>query len=151
MDDQHADPRAILGDLRADRERVGWEPVDPVEEADKPHPPPLLAQNSLAFIHHHWALPDAPPPSPRRGIRSRLGARLARFIYAVLQPYLQAERDLLANMTRMHDATARRVDEIAWDIRTHRLAQAENLAQLAAWLDSRPSGRDESHRGPLGD
>ena len=148
MDGAETDPRVLLDALRAEQASLAWVPIDPEREVGSSHPRPLLTLESLGYLHHHWALPDAPPPIGRRGLRGWLATRLARFTFAVLQPYLRAERDLLANMTRVHDATAKRVDEIAWDFRRYRIAQAENLAALAAYLDAhqattRPDAADD--------
>ena len=49
-----------------------------------------------------------------------------------MQPYLHAERDLMANLVRLNDALARRCDELARAITERQVVEAESQARLAA-------------------
>jgi len=100
----------------------------------------MRAHPGLDYAHRHWALPDRPVPGTGR--KDALRARLARFIFGVLGPYLHAERELLANLVRLADGLAARCDELAAEVEQLRcqlderaVAVAANHAELAERLD----------------
>lgn len=141
MEPQNVDPREFLEVVRADREGVVWAPLDPVEQQEGGLGARRVAEDeSLEYLHKHWVLPHAPDAAMRRGLVGRVLRLFAKLTFRVLQPYLLEERELLSNMVRVHDETAKRVDEIVDDLYRRRILEAKNLAELAAWL----------HAGPLG-
>jgi hypothetical protein len=153
MEGPRLDPREFLDTLRQDNEDLRWAPLDPNDEPDRPIPRPLTDSESLAYLHHNWRLADRSGADLPPGLRGRLLRLFGRMTYRVLAPYLREERELDANMVRVHDETARRIDELTAELRRRRVAEAENMAELSAWLHAvwpGPSGVGRDNTGPTG-
>lgn len=133
--DGELDPRELLDQLREDRRTLAWAPLPPSTSLSLLRQYPMRAEQSLAYLHGHWALPDR--PSGGRGPRALLGRLVGRLVFRVLGHYLRAERELLAQVVQTNETLARRVDDLATVMAERFSAQAENEARLAAWLDAR--------------
>jgi len=104
-------------------------------------------EESLAYLHNNWLLPDAFRSAPAGGgMKGRIARRFGGLIFRAMQPYLHAERDLMANLVRMNDSLARRCDELAKAITERQVAEAESQARLAALIYDAIG-----HSGAIGD
>jgi hypothetical protein len=132
------DPAELLEQIRADKRTLAWAPLAPSTELGLLRQHPLREHEALAYLHAHWALPDAPDAAAfGGGLRGRVLRLFARLAFRVLAPYLRSERDLLANLVRVNDALARRCDELADTMAMRHAEEAANEAGLAAWLQDR--------------
>ena len=128
------DPREALEAMRRDREQLQWTPLDPAGELDAIGSPPLSDAESLHYLHHHWQLSAGTSAALPGGLRGRILRLAARVVDRVTAPRLAEERELLANMVRLHEETARRLDALVARLADRQVAEAENLAELSAWL-----------------
>jgi hypothetical protein len=85
------------------------------------------------------------------GVRGRIAGLAGRLTFRALGRYLHEERELLAHMVRMNEALARRCDELARAIADRQVADAENQARLAAWLQAEPPPGSRGEPGPVGE
>ncbi len=72
-------------------------------------------------------------------------------MFRALARYLHEERELLGHLVRMNDALARRCDELARTVADRQVADAENQAHLAAWLQAKLSTGGNGIPSPEGD
>ncbi|HZU80182.1 MAG TPA: hypothetical protein VE991_09730 [Acidimicrobiales bacterium] len=142
MDDGELDPRELLDRLHEDRRSLAWSPLPPSTSLSLLRQHPVRAEESLAFLHGHWALPDR--PGGGRGPRALLGRLVGRIVFRVLGHYLLQERELLAQVVRTNETLARRCDDLATVMAERFAAQAENEARLAAWLDVHVPGGEHA-------
>lgn len=138
MSQEGLDPRAFLERLQGEQRTLRWAPLPPaVPEQWRDHP--LAEEESLRYLHEHWALPEVPSGTGTGGgVRGRLSAVTGRFVFRALGRYLHDERELLGHMVRMNEALARRCDELTRAVADRQVADAENQARLAAWLQAEP-------------
>ncbi|MHB8682119.1 MAG: hypothetical protein ACYDA2_08500 [Acidimicrobiales bacterium] len=137
MDEAALDPQEILERIRNDHRSLKWEPLAPSDSLARWHQRPMRDEESLEYLHGHWALPDAPDPAVGgSGLRGRVVRAFGRLVFRVLGPYLRSERELVSRLVRMNDALAHRCDELAEEIARRQVANAENDARLAAWLQA---------------
>ena len=142
------DPRDILDRINEEHDSLRWEPLAPSSALDRWRQWPVKDDEALDFLHRNWTLPDQfATTSPMRGLRGRVLKLFARMTFRVLAPYLVAERELLANMVRLHDALAKRCDDISDEVARREVAEASNQAELAAWLHSQRATRTELDPG----
>jgi hypothetical protein len=131
------DPREFLERLQGQHQTIRWMPLPPDEAAHRLVDNPAVGEPSLGYLHEHWVLPDGKAPDGARGgLRGRVAAAVARPVFRLLRRYFDEERELLSRMVQMHDALATRCDDLARALAEREVAEAENLAQLAAWLQS---------------
>jgi len=135
------EPEELLERIRKEHRSLRWSPLAPDPAGTGGTGDQVRSPESLEYLHHNWMLPDHFEPSGRPGVRGKVSARLGTFVYAVLGPYLRAERDLLAHMVRVNDALEKRCDELTnrlEELRHHvadrQAAEARNQAELAVWL-----------------
>ncbi|HUC38183.1 MAG TPA: hypothetical protein VMR97_13800 [Acidimicrobiales bacterium] len=141
---EHLDPRELLESLRREHRALRWEPLLPSDELHRWHEHPMRDEESLAYLHRHWRLPDSfSKPGATEGFRDRIARRLGGLMFRTLQPYLHAERELMANLVRMNDALAKRCDDLAKVIAERQVADAENQAKLAALVHDTVASADE--------
>ena len=154
------DPKELLDRLRSGHRALQWGPVPP----DEPRPIVEMdltsSRRSLQYLHQHWALPDNFDPAVAgAGVRGRLVALFGRLTYRVLGPYLNEERALISHMVQAHQALEERCDdltlryrELREDIVDRQVAEAENQAKLALWLQvNGPSPARSESPGDGGD
>lgn len=74
----------------------------------------------LAYLNRHWQLATATPVvagGPFVRVRRWLKAQASGVVESVLARYFQEERDLLANVVRVQNELARRIDALAQEVR----------------------------------
>ena len=135
MDDE-IHPAELLERLHEAKRRLVWEPMATVTSLDAIRQRPARAEDPLAYLHAHWALPDGPPPASGRGPRRLLMRVFGRFSFRVLRPYLEAERTLLANVVQTAELLASRCDELAAVLVEFQARHNQHDAELAAWLET---------------
>ena len=133
--DDAINPAELLERLREDRRRLVWEPMAPLVSLAGLRQQPARAEDSLAYLHRHWALPEAPERPAGRGPRALVLKLFARMSATLFRRYFQEERDLLANMVRTTEMLAQRCDDLAAVLLEFQAAHAAHDAQLAAWLE----------------
>lgn len=143
MSEEALDPREFFKRLQGEHQTLHWTPVAPAPTAQRWPGHPLASDESLQYLHQHWALPDQASPH-RGGPRGRLASLAGKVVFRVLGQYLREERDLLSHLVRMNETLARRCDELAVTVADQQVAEAANQAQLAAWLHAEPP--DNSRR-----
>jgi hypothetical protein len=136
------DPEQFLEQLKAEHKVLLWEPLPPDRSREVRANPDLHNRESLEYLHHHWALPDAMDPADAGGgLRGKVIGAFGRLTFRVLGRYLHQERDVLAHLVRVNEALEQRCDELT--VRCQQLheemvdrqtAEAANQAKLAAWL-----------------
>lgn len=100
----------------------------------------MTANESLAYLHTHWVLPDhfeAPPGPPWR---RRVWQVVGRLTFGVLARYLSEERDLLSQAVQLCDTLARRVDSLQAEMELLAAATSRQLAELAVSLPDLTGG-----------
>ena len=105
----------------------------------------LQVNELLRWLHEHWNLGparDASPPAGR-GARSRVRQIAWRAVRPCLERYFLEEQDVLANLVRMVDVLAKRVDALAANqsrllgaVRTDLVDVAGHLEELVAGIGS---------------
>jgi len=147
------DPQDIVRKLKEPGRGLAWMPLDP---------DPLIHSSAeqihdrapIEYLHANWAPEDAfDPAGVGRGIRGHAVARFGRMTYRVLGPYFRHQREVVAHLVQANEALEKRCDDLVR--RQHQLeqaviarqvAEARNLADLAAVLDAGMS--DESGPAP---
>lgn len=133
MDERAVDARELLDRVRQENRAARWLPLPPTDLPATRNP--AREDESLYYLHKHWALPDTFDGSTAGGgIKGRMLRFLGKLTFRVLGPYLREERELLAHMVRSNEALARRCDELTQAMWQRELDAAENEAKLAAWL-----------------
>ena len=130
------DARALVDQLR-ERAQARTRPWHPDPLPGPPYRIPMTAHEGLKHLHENWALPDhfdAPGASGGPKWKQLVWRAAGRVTGAVLQPYLSAERELVANMVRLCDAMAKRLDAVERDIDTLAQAASRQTAEIAARL-----------------
>ena len=143
------DPEELLQRIRTEHRQLRWTPLPPDPVGSAGTGEQVRSQEGLDYLHRNWMLPDSYEDPGRPGVRAKVSARLGRFVYLVLGPYLRAERDLLAHMVRVNDALEKRCDELTnrmlelrQQVADRQVAEARNLAELAVWLHQALPDRD---------
>ncbi|MGH7858163.1 MAG: hypothetical protein ACREQY_12635, partial [Candidatus Binatia bacterium] len=100
----------------------------------------MQENEDLSYLNRFWQLERTPPPaSGGRFLRLRAWLKGQAFgvVDSVLARYFREERDFLENLVRVQNELARRIDELAHEVRTvglatHRFAGAfrETFADL---------------------
>jgi hypothetical protein len=93
----------------------------------------------LAHLNRYWSWEFGYEP-PRGGglagiLFGRLKARLARFVWNVLERHLRAERDFMENLVRFNNELAKRCDQLSDEIRMVTQAERDVAAGLARRAD----------------
>lgn len=149
------DPEEILEALRASHRALPWEPLAPeVPRASAPSDQ-ARSDESLRYLHAHWALPDHyDPTTGGGGVRGRIVGLLGRAVFRVLGPYLRSEREVLSHLVRVNDALEKRCDELtercavlSQDMVNRQVAEARNQAELAVWLHATVASSDQPASG----
>ncbi len=141
------DPRILLERLKKEHKSLRWEPLLPSDVLLTWQERQMRTEESLTYLHHHWQLPNRYDTSviEGKGLKARLAGRVAAFVFRVLQPYLSAEQDLIANMVRINDSLAKRCDELSGAIEARQIAEAFSQARLAALIyDGVPESHSEN-------
>lgn len=130
------DPAELLEQLRTDRARArSWGPIPPSATALSWPDNPLARSDAFAYVNGHWALPT-PDAGAGRGLRARVRGVIARALTAVLRPYLESERELLAHLVQLGNVLVQRCDEMAAVIAERERARAEADARLLEFLEA---------------
>ncbi len=130
----------LVRQLRLAAER-SWEPPIP-GPLSRPAPSERMrAHPGLDYAHHHWTLPDQPPPTGT-DVKGRVRMLAGRAVFGIFSDYLGKERELVSSLVRLGDALAIRCDELTaqleglrneLDERTRTRAAAD--AELAGVVD----------------
>ncbi len=136
-------PAEFLEELKKHHKRLHWEPIAPERrETYRTEKRTARTKESVQYLHDNWVLPDQfEAGQAGKGLRGNVQRLLGPLVYRALGPYLRRERDLIAHMVRAIDGLERRCDELD-DLCTElidrsierQVAEAANLAHLAAWL-----------------
>ena len=129
--------------LRAPGHGLAWTPLEP----DRARHAPAGQDHDrgpLEYLHAHWAPADTfDPATVGGGVRGRVVALVGRITYRVLGPYFRHEREVLAHLVQANEALEQRCDELVrrqHDLEealvARQVAEARNLSDLAAVLDS---------------
>ena len=105
--------------------------------------PPLAGEPTLAYLHAHWVLPDAPPPPRGRGVRRMLAKVAGRLAFAALHEYLVEERALVSQAVQLVDTIAQRVDALEREVCEVVEAASAQLAELHAYVPFAEPGEEE--------
>jgi hypothetical protein len=120
MDEIPVEPRALAdtmtSSLRSPRPS-SWRPAATVPAGLWDAKRELMVVNeTLRWLHEHWDMSDARNANPQ-GNDAKARARMMawRAVRPCLEPYFQEEQDVIANLVRIVDALAKRVDALASD------------------------------------
>ena len=148
MGEPALDTEELLERLRKEHLVLRWEPLPPDQARPQGTGDQVRSPDSLAFINAHWQLPDHYQPAPGGGLRGWVQRLFGRLTFAVLAPYLKAERDFLSHVVRINNALEFRCDELTercqqlnQDMLSRQAAEARNLAKLAVMLHLDPPER----------
>lgn len=100
----------------------------------------MTANESLAYLHTHWVLPDHFEAAPGPPWRRRVWQVVGRLTFGVLARYLSEERDLLSQAVQLCDTLARRVDSLQAEMELLAAATSRQLAELAVSLPDLTGG-----------
>ena len=97
--------------------RAAWQPSPSLAGALGDTRRQLLKLNeTLVWLHHHWDLrPTLSDPVFRPGPQAKLQTLIWRTVRGVLNRYINEEHELIANLVRMADTLAKRVDDLEAD------------------------------------
>ena len=146
MGEPALDPEELLERLKHQNRALGWTPLPPDTPRRSKGVDHFRTKKPLEYLHQHWALPDAfDPLTAGGGPKGKILAMFGRLTFRVLGPYFQAERNLLAHLVRVNEALeqqcvdlASQCQQLAEDVIDRQVAEAENLTELALWLQSDP-------------
>jgi hypothetical protein len=129
----HVSARKVVAELCAEV-RGDEDPMARIVLPDLPPSDHLQHRAELAHLNRHWCWESRYEP-PRTGglggvLFGRMKARLARFVWNVLDRHLRAEREFIENLVRLNNELAKRCDQLSDEIRA--VARAER--QVAAGL-----------------
>lgn len=105
----------------------------------------LQVNEILRWLHEHWDLGPARDQAPPagRGAKARLRVAAWRAVRPCLERYFREEQDVLANLVRMVDVLAKRVDVLAANqsrllgaVRTDLVDVAGHLEELIGGIGS---------------
>lgn len=137
------DPAELLAQVKAERQRLGWEPLAPERRQRFTADELPRTKEALDYLHRHWVLPDGSATGVGGGARGMLVRAAGRVVFRVLGPYLREERELLGHLVRLNDALVKQCDQLAERCQEladravdRQLAEAANLTDLAVWLDA---------------
>lgn len=116
----------------------GWEPPIP-GPLSRPAPAERMrAHPGLDYAHHHWALPDQPPPAGA-DVKGRVRMLAGRAVFGIFSDYLGKERELVSSLVRLGDALAIRCDELTAQLEGLR-SQLDERTRIRAAADAELAG-----------
>jgi hypothetical protein len=130
--------RKVVAELCA--ETSGDEnPMARIVIPDLPPSDHIQHRAELAHLNRHWLWETGYEP-PRteglgRALLGRLKARLARFVWNLLERHLRAEREFNENLVRFNNELAKRCDQLSDEIRMVTQAEREIASGLARRAD----------------
>ena len=138
MQTNHVSARKVVAELCAEI-RSDEDPLAKILIPDFPPSDHLQHRAELAHLNRHWSWESGYEPPRTKGLAGtlfgRLKARLARFVWNVLDRHLRAEREFLENLVRLTNELAKRCDQLSDEIRMVTLAEREVAAGLARRAD----------------
>ncbi|HEV2360604.1 MAG TPA: hypothetical protein VGS21_02770 [Acidimicrobiales bacterium] len=126
--------------------RSTWQPTESLTSILEEMRHQLLSVNeTLVWLHQRWDLRPAIAEGERKaeelgaagGGRPGRGVDTKRVVQAQLGPYLAEEHELVANLVRMVDVMAKRIDLIEANQQRVLGAVRSELLDLAAFVDDR--------------
>jgi hypothetical protein len=123
---------------RQKRRSTSWRPAAtlPAELWDPRHKL-LRTSEPLTWLHQHWDLSGS--QSAPRGASSRAKTVAMQAAWRVIRPclarYWKEEQDVLANLVRVVDLLAKRVDDLAANEQRMLAAVRSDLMDLSGHLD----------------
>jgi len=115
---------------------------DPGARISIPDLPPsdhIQHRAELAHLNRHWSWESGCEPPPGGGLAGtlfgRVKARLARFVWNVLERRLRAEQNFIENLVRFNNELAKRCDQLSDEIRMVAQAERDAAAALARRVD----------------
>jgi hypothetical protein len=134
----HVSARKVVAELCAETRSD----EDPGARISIPALPPsdhIQHRAELAHLNRHWSWEFGYEPPRMRGLAGslfgRMKARLARFVWNLLERHLQAERNFVENLVRFNNELAKRCDQLSDEIRMVSQAEREAAAGLARRAD----------------
>ncbi len=130
--------RKVVAELCAEV-RSDEDPMARIVIPDLPPSDHLQHRAELAHLNRHWYWEFGYEPPRTDGLAGalfgRLKARLARFVWNVLDRHLRAEREFIENLVRFNNELAKRCDQLSDEIRIVTRAEREAAAGLARRAD----------------
>jgi len=142
MEELPFEARSLAGELRTSLRpprRSFWQPSTYFSSVlSKSRRQMLVTNDILRWLHHNWDLRgtlDDPPVRP--GPQAKLQRLIWRTVRSSLNRYFADEHDLIANLVRMVDLLAKRIDDIEADDERVLGALRAELVDLAASIEER--------------
>jgi hypothetical protein len=134
----HVSARKVVAELCAEL-HADEDPMARIVIPDLPPSDHIVHRTELAHMNRHWCWEFAYEPSRKEGLAGilfgGLKARLARFVWNVLDRHLRAERDFIENLVRFNNDLAKRCDQLSDEIRRVTKAEREVAAALVRRAD----------------
>ncbi len=101
----------------------------------------LKLHETLRWLHHHWdlrpTLDDVAAAASRTGPQAKVQGLIWRTVRSALGRYFDEEHELFANLVRMADVLAKRVDDLEADQERVVAALRAELIDLGSSVDQR--------------
>jgi hypothetical protein len=141
MEELPLEARSLAGQVRASLRgpRTSfWQPSAYLGEGTPERRRLLVVNDNLRWLHQHWDLRGslADPPA-RRGAKARVKLLIRRAMRSSLSQYFEEEHELVANIVRVVDALAKRIDDIEADDERLVGALRAELVDLASSVEER--------------
>ena len=138
MQANHVSARKVVAELCAET-RSDEDPMARIVILDLPPSDHIQHRAELAHLNRHWCWEFGYEPLRREGLAGilfgRLKARLARFVWNLLEQRLRAERDFIHNLVRFNNELAKRCDQLSDEIRMVTQAERDVAAGLVRRVD----------------
>jgi hypothetical protein len=130
--------RKVVAELCAET-RGDEDPMARIVIPDLPPSDHIQHRAELAYLNRHWLWETGHEPPPTEGLGrilvGRLKARLARFMWNLLERHLRAEREFNENLVRFNNEMAKRCDQLSDEIRMVTQAEREIASGLVQRAD----------------
>lgn len=138
MQADYVTARKVVAELCAET-RGDEDPMARIVIPDLPPSDHIQHRAELAYLNRHWLWETGHEPPPTEGLGrillGRLKARLARFMWNLLERHLRAEREFIENLVRFNNDLAKRCDQLSDEIRMVTQAEREVASGLVRRAD----------------